>query len=280
MEYILLATILTSTLLAAADGSGGGNFVGPSIDEYFPPVILFAGTPFELNRILLIRLLAVLVLVLVLWLGTRKLKLIPSRGQSVMEFAIDFARKGIAIDTLGEKEGKRFAPLIMTIFFLTLALNLTGTIPGLQIASTGLIGQALLLAVIAYVAFMYAGIRKFGVGHFFKNALWLPGVPVFLKPIIAVLEVLSTFIVRPITLTLRLTMNMVAGHMLLALCFLATGFFYTLLVSGNALGLIGAGTLLLGIAFTVLELFVAALQAYIFAILTAIYIQLALADGH
>ncbi|MBN9150007.1 MAG: F0F1 ATP synthase subunit A [Cryobacterium sp.] len=248
--------------------------------EFFPPVILFAGTPFELNRILLIRLLAVAVLVLILWLGTRKLNLIPGRGQAAMEFAIDFARRGIAIETLGEKEGKRFAPLIMTIFFLTLALNLTGTIPGLQIASTGLIGLPIILAVIAYVTFVYAGIRKFGVGGFFKNALWLPGVPVAIKPLIAILEVLSTFIVRPITLTLRLTMNMVAGHMLLVLCFLATGFFFSLLVEGNAIGLIGAGTLLMGIAFTVLEIFVAALQAYIFAILTAIYIQLALAEGH
>ncbi|MEO7147508.1 MAG: F0F1 ATP synthase subunit A, partial [Terrimesophilobacter sp.] len=127
-------------LPAVSSDDTGGGFVGPSINEFFPQVILFAGTPFELNRILIIRLLAVTVLVLVLWLGTRKLKLVPGRGQVAMEFAIDFARKGIAIDTLGEQEGKRFAPLIMTIFFLTLALNLTGTIPGLQIASTGLIG--------------------------------------------------------------------------------------------------------------------------------------------
>ena len=197
-----------------------------------------------------------------------------------MEFSLDFARRGIAIETLGEKEGKRFATLIMTIFFLTLALTLTGTIPGLQIASTGLIGQALILAVIAYVTFMYAGIRKFGVGRFFKNALWLPGVPTAIKPIVAILEVLSTFIVRPITLTLRLTMNMVAGHMLLVLCFLATGFFFNTLINGSAWGLIGAGTLIMGIAFVLLEIFIAALQAYIFAILTAIYIQLALADGH
>ncbi|MBB5633973.1 F-type H+-transporting ATPase subunit a [Cryobacterium mesophilum] len=254
--------------------------MGPSINEFFPAPILFIGTPFELNRIMLIRLLAVAALLLILWLGTRRLKLVPGRGQVAMEFAIDFARKGIAIDTLGEKEGKRFAPLIMTIFFLTLALNVTGTIPGLQIASTGLIGQAIILSIIAYVTFVYAGIRKFGVGRFFKNALWLPGVPVAIKPIIAVLEVLSTFIVRPITLTLRLTMNMVAGHMLLVLCFLATGFFFNMLISGSAWGLIGAGTLLMGIAFVVLEIFVAALQAYIFAILTAIYIQLALADEH
>jgi len=190
-------------------------------------------------------------------------------------------RKGVVIDTLGEKDGKRFMPLLVTIFFATLAMNLTGVIPGLQIASTGLIGQAMILAVNAYVTFIYAGIRKHGTGHFFKNSLWIPGVPIFIKPLIAVLEFLSTFIVRPITLTLRLTMNMVAGHMLLVLCFVATDFFFLqVLGNGNALGLLGVGTFAFGLVFTVLELFIAALQAYIFTILTSIYIQMALADEH
>ena len=242
--------------------------------------MLFEGTPFELNRILLIRLLAVVVMLFLLWLGTRKLKLIPSRGQVATEYVIDFVRKGIVIDTLGEKDGKRFMPILMTIFFLTLALNLTGTIPGLQIASTGLIGQALIMALVAYVTFIYAGINRHGI-KFFKNALVLPGVPIFVAPVIVVLEFLSTFIIRPITLTLRLTMNMVAGHMLLALCFLATNFFFvTVLASGNPLGLIGVGTFAFGLVFVVLEIFIGALQAFVFTILTAIYIQMALADEH
>lgn len=242
--------------------------------------MLFEGTPFELNRILLIRLLAVVVVVLILWLGTRRLKLVPTRGQVAMEFVINFVRRGIVIDTLGEKDGKRFMPILMTIFFLTLALNLTGTIPGLQIASTGLIGQALIMAVVAYVTFIYAGINRHGV-KFFKNSLVLPGVPLPIQPVIILLEFLSTFIIRPITLTLRLTMNMVAGHMLLALCFLATNFFFiTVLASGNPLGLIGVGTFAFGVVFVVLEIFIGALQAFVFTILTAIYIQMALADEH
>ena len=242
--------------------------------------MLFEGTPFELNRILLIRLLAVVVVLLILWIGTRSLKLIPSRGQVAMEYVIDFVRKGIVIDTLGEKDGKRFMPILMTIFFLTLALNLTATIPGLQIASTGLIGQAIIMALVAYVTFIYAGINRHGL-KFFKKALVLPGVPVLVAPVIVVLEFLSTFIIRPITLTLRLTMNMVAGHMLLALCFLATNFFFiTVLASGNPLGLIGVGTFAFGIVFVVLEIFIGALQAFVFTILTAIYIQMALADEH
>lgn len=217
---------------------------------------------------------------LILWLGTRRMKLVPGRGQAAMEFVLDFVRNGIVIGTLGEKDGRRFMPLLFTIFFLTLALNLTGTIPGLQIASTGLIGQAIIMAVISYVTFIYAGMRKHGF-RFFKNAVVLPGVPLAISPVIAILEFLSTFIIRPVTLTLRLTMNMVAGHMLLVLCFLATNFFFfTVLADGNLLGLLGIGTFAFGVAFVVLEIFVAALQAYVFTILTAIYIQMALADEH
>jgi len=243
--------------------------------------VLFVGTPFELNRVLLIRLLAVAVIIAILWIGSSRLKVIPTRAQAAWEFVFDFVRRGVVIETLGEKDGRRFMPILVTIFFATLAMNLTGIIPGLQIASTGLIGQAIIMAIVAYVTFIYAGIRKHGVGRFFKNSLILPGVPAPIMPVIAVLEGLSTFIIRPVTLTLRLTMNMVAGHMLLVLCFLATDFFFfTVLADGNLLGLLGAGTLAFGIAFTVLELFVAALQAYIFTILTAIYIQMALADEH
>jgi F-type H+-transporting ATPase subunit a len=169
----------------------------------------------------------------------------------------------------------------MTIFFVTFGMNLTGTIPGLQIAGTSVIGLPLIMALIAYVLFIYAGIRKFGL-RFFKNALILPGVPVFLVPFLALLEFLSTFILRPITLTLRLLMNMVAGHMLLLLCFSATEFFFITVLAhqGNPIGLLGVGTFAFGIAFTVLELFVAALQAYVITILAAIYIQMALADEH
>ncbi|MFT4228990.1 MAG: F0F1 ATP synthase subunit A [Microbacterium sp.] len=269
-----------ASLIATAADSGDGEFEGPSIDEFFPDGILFVGTPFELNRVLLIRVVVVVVVVLFLWLGTRRWRVIPTRGQAAMEYAVDFVRKGIVIDTLGEEQGKRFMPLLMAMFFLILGANLTGTIPGLQIASTGLIGLPIVLAVIAYVTFIYAGLRKHGLA-FFRNALWIPGVPLPIKPIIAVLEFLSTFIVRPVTLTLRLTMNMVAGHMLLALTFLATHFFFfTVLADGNLMGLLGIGTFAFSILFTVLELFIAGLQAYVFTILTAIYIQMALADEH
>jgi F-type H+-transporting ATPase subunit a len=251
------------------------------VEEFFPEPILFINTPFEMNRILLIRMLVVVVLAVIFWVATRNLKVVPTKGQVVFETITGFVRNNIIIESLGEKDGRRFMPVLFTIFFLTLGLNITGVIPGLQIASTGLIGQALIMAVVAYFTFIYAGMRRHGF-RFFKNQTVLPGVPILIVPVIAILEALSTFIIRPITLTLRLTMNMVAGHMLLVLCFLATNFFFvTVLVEqGNPLGLLGIGTFAFGIAFTALEIFVAALQAFVFTILTAIYIQLALADEH
>jgi F-type H+-transporting ATPase subunit a len=221
-----------------------------------------------------------LALIAFLWLGTRRLKLVPSRAQAMFELIFNFPRKSIVIDTLGEKEGRRFMPIILTIFFVTIAMNLTGVIPGLQLAGTSIIGIPLLEAAVAYVVFIYAGIKKNG-GRFFTAALFPTGVPWPLYILLTPVEFVSTFIVRPISLTLRLLMNLVAGHMLLALCWAATQFFLvTLLINGNFLGLLGIGTFAFGVIFFGLELFVAVLQAYVIAILTAIYIQLALADEH
>jgi F-type H+-transporting ATPase subunit a len=244
-------------------------------------VVLFAGTPFALNRLELIRILVCVVLVLFLWIGTRRMKLVPGRRQVVTEFIIGFPRNSIIIETLGEKDGRRFMPILMTIFFVTIGMNLTGIVWGLQLAGTSIIGIPLIEAVILYVVFIYAGIKKHG-GGFFKASLFPPGVPWPLYILLTPVEFVSTFIVRPISLTLRLLMNLVAGHMLLALCWAATQFFLvTLLFSqGNFLGLLGIGTFAFGVVFFALELFVALLQAYVITILGAIYIQLSLADEH
>ncbi|KHK99030.1 ATP synthase F0F1 subunit A [Microbacterium mangrovi] len=262
---------------AATDDSG---FHGPSIDDFFPPALLFEGTPFELNRIMVIRLLVVVVLILLMWLATRNMKIVPGRGQAAFEFLFMFVRKGVIFDNLGEERGRRYEPIIMTFFFTILGMNLVGSIPGLQIAGTAAIGLPVVMAIIAWVMFIYAGFKEKGF-RFLKDSLFLPGVPWPLYFLLTPLEFLSTFIVRPVTLALRLTMNMVSGHMLVVLCFSATQFFFfTVLANGNLLGLLGFGSFAFGVAFTVLDLFVAALQAYVFAILSAIYIQLSVAEEH
>ncbi len=254
-----------------------GGFHGPTLNDFFPPAVLFEGTPFEMNRIMLIRMLMVVVLLVLFWLGTRNLRVIPGRAQGVLEFALDFVRKNTIESQLGVKEGRRFAPLLMTIFFLVFAFNITGVIPGLNIAASSVVGFPIFMAVVAYVSFIYAGIKKHP-GKFFKNSLFPAGVPKAMYLLVTPIEFISTFIVRPVTLALRLLMNMLVGHMILVLLWAATNFF--ILSAGGLFPALGAVTFTFGFAFTLFEIFVAGLQAYVFTLLTALYIQLALADEH
>ncbi|WP_192626662.1 F0F1 ATP synthase subunit A [Microbacterium hydrocarbonoxydans] len=253
-----------------------GEFHGPSIDEFFPDAVFQIGD-LVIHRIHLIQFLATAIVVLVLVLGTRKMRVVPGRFQSVVEMGLDFVRVNIAEDLLGRKDGRRFLPILTTLFFMILFMNLTGIIPFLNIAGTSIIAVPLLLAVISYVTFIYAGIKK-SPKNFFKNSLFPSGVPPFLYIIVTPLEIISTFIIRPVTLTLRLLMNMIVGHLMLVLFFSATQFFVFTLGSGWIA--LGAGTLAFGFAFTLFEVLVAFLQAYVFTILTAVYIQLAVAEEH
>jgi len=277
LEIALLHHAFTLLALATDDGSGEGEFHGPSLADFFPPVIFFEGTPFEINRVILIRFFVVAVLLLVFWLGTRRMKIVPGRGQSILEFVLGFVRGNIVEGALGVKDGKRFLPLLTVMFVFIVGMNITGIIPGINLAGTAVFGLPLVLALVSYVAFMYAGIKKHP-GAFFKNSLFPPNVPWYLYLIVTPIEFLSTFILRPVTLSIRLLMNMVAGHMLLVLCFSATQFF--LFTAGGIFPLFSIGTLAFGFIFTLFELLVAVLQAYVFTYLTAVYIQLALAEEH
>ena len=264
--------LVTPTLFAA-----DGEFHPPSINEFFPPALWFEGTPFEINRIMLIRIVLAVVLLVLFWLGTRKMRVIPTRGQSLTEMALDFVRINIADDLLGKVDGRRFLPILTAMFFMILAFNITGVIPGLNIAASSVIGTPLVLAIVSYVTFIYAGIKK-SPKNFFKNALFPSGVPWPVYFIVTPIELISTFIIRPVTLTLRLLMNLVVGHMILVLCFAATQFFF--FTAGGGWAALGIGTLAFGGAFTLFEILVAVLQAYVFTVLTAVYIQLAVAEEH
>ena len=274
MALFANAMHLVAPVLFAAEE---GEFHAPTMAEFFPDIVLFEGTPFAMNRIMLIRVLMTVVLLVLFWLGTRRMRVIPTRGQSLTEMALDFVRVNIAEDLLGKKDGRRFLPILTAMFFTVLAFNITGIVPGLNIASTAVIGLPLTLAAISYITFIYAGVKK-SPGNFFKNALFPSGVPKAIYIIVTPIEFISTFVIRPVTLTLRLLMNMMVGHLLLVLLFAATQFF---LFSGEGFfKLFGVGTFAFGAAFTLFELLVAVLQAYVFALLTAVYIQLALAEEH
>ena len=232
---------------------------------------------FEINRLILVRLITTVVLVGLMVLAARKAKLVPGRGQNIAEIGLDFVRVNIAEETLG-RHARRFLPMLTTIFFAVLAFNVTGVVPLLNIASTSLIGMPIVLALWVYVMYLAVGIKKFGLGGYLRNNLLPPGLPVFLYVLVTPIEALQVFLFRPATLALRLTANMISGHLILVLCFSGTQFFLfgaTGILKGAA-----AVSLLAGIAFTLFEILVALLQAYIFTLLSAVYLNMAVSEEH
>ncbi|AFT99210.1 F0F1 ATP synthase subunit A [Nocardia brasiliensis ATCC 700358] len=256
-----------------------GEFHAPSLTDFFPPALLFEGTPFELDRLMAIRLLMTGVLIVVMMLAFRNPRLIPRGLQNVAETGLVFVKEQICDEVLGKESGRKFFPLIATIFFAVLFLNFSGVIPGLNISSNARIGMPLVLAVIAYVAFNYVGIKKYGFFTYLRSSIVVPNVPPALHVLLIPIEFVSTFILRPFTLTVRLMANMLAGHIMLVLFFSATWFFLFDAVAW--MKVFSPFSLLAGFAFTLFELLVIFLQAYVFALLTAVYIGLAQhADSH
>ncbi|MEV0033882.1 F0F1 ATP synthase subunit A [Nocardia sp. NPDC050793] len=264
---------LSVTTLAA------GEFHAPSLTDFFPPAVLFEGTPFELDRLMLVRLLMTAVLVVVMLLAFRSPRIIPRGLQNVAEIGLVFVKEQISEEVLGKETGRKFFPLIATIFFTVLFLNFSGIIPGLNISSNARIGMPLVLAAIAYIAFNYVGIKKYGFFTYLRSSIVVPNVPPALHVLLIPIEFVSTFILRPFTLTVRLMANMLAGHIMLVLFFSATWFF--LFDAASWMKVFSPFSLLAGLGFTLFEMLVIFLQAYVFALLTAVYIGLAEhADSH
>lgn len=227
---------------------------------------------------MIIRLLMTVVLLGFFMIAMRNPKLVPRGVQNFAEICLDFVRVHIAEEILGKEQGRRFLPVIATIFFAVFAMNLPTIIPGLNISPNARIGFPLMLAVLGYVTFIYAGSKRYGFAKFIKASVVIPGLPPALHILVVPIELVSTFILRPATLTIRLMANMLAGHLIIVLLFSATNFFFWQL---NGWSLLAVGTSLLSVAFTLFKLLVLFLQAYIFALLVSVYIDLALhAESH
>jgi F-type H+-transporting ATPase subunit a len=215
---------------------------------------------------------AVVLLTVFLVGGTMRAQTVPSRFQSAAELTYEFVANMLR-STAG-KEGMRFFPFVFTIFMFVLTLNMLGLIPYAFTVTSHVVITAALAITVFLVVLLY-GLYRHGL-HFFN--LFVPkGVPIYILPLIVGIEVLS-FISRPISHSVRLFANMLAGHIALKVF---AGF---IILLGTALGAIGwvGGVLPFAmiIALTALELLVAFLQAYVFAILTCIYLNDAIHPGH
>jgi F-type H+-transporting ATPase subunit a len=247
----------------------------PTVEEFYPPSLIEGAYPW-LTKFTLLVWIAVGVIIVFFLVAYRDPKMVPTKRQWIAESIYGFARENIAKELIGHA-GVRFAPYFATLFCFILLTNLFGLIPGIQISPNSHIAFPIILAVISYVMFNYVGIRKHGFVKYFKHSL-IPPAPWFILPLLIPIEFFSTFLVRPVTLALRLFANMFAGHVIL-LVFTVGGF---ALLSANSL-LIKPLSLLswaLAIGLTFLETLVAILQAYVFVILTSSYVQGALAEEH
>ncbi len=206
------------------------------------------------------------------YLATTSRSLVPGRLQSFAELTYEFVANTVR-STAGN-DGMRFFPLVFSLFTFVLVLNLLGMIPGFftvtsHIAVTGALAVLVILVVIIY------GIYKNGL-KFFK-LFWPSGVPLFIMPLITLIEILS-FLSRPLSLSVRLFANMLAGHITLKVFASFIGLLATSLgVAGWLVGILPFGML---IALTALEFLVAFLQAYVFTILTCLYLNDAIHPGH
>lgn len=203
--------------------------------------------------------------------ATTKNSLVPGRLQSAAELSYEFVANTIR-STAG-KEGMKFFPFVFSIFMFILAVNMIGLIPYAFTVTTHIVITAT-LALSVFLTVIVYGFWKNGL-HFFN--LFVPkGIPIYILPLIVAIEVLS-FLSRPISHSVRLFANMLAGHITLKVF----AGFVTMLGAMGAVGWAGAVLPLgLTIALTALETLVAALQAYVFAILTCIYINDAIHPGH
>lgn len=246
----------------------------PNVGEFFTPPF-FDNLP-ALTKFTFYTWVAVAVIIIFFLVAYRKPKIVPSFGQWMAESIYNFNRENIAKDLIGH-EGIKFAPYFTTLFCFVLLTNLFGIIPFVQISPNSHIAFPIILAVISYVMFNYVGIRRHGFVKYVKVAL-IPPAPWYIMPLLIPIEFFSTFLVRPVTLALRLFANMFAGHMIL-LVFTLGGF----ALASSTSWFIKPISLLswaMAIALTFLEALVIVLQAYVFVVLTSSYVSGALAEEH
>ena len=258
--------------LAAADG---GGYQTPTTTEFYQP--LWFDGPWAITRPAVVLVLSVGLIAWWLLATTRRAAVVPSKGQWVTEGLYGFIRNGVARDIIGSKDFLRFVPLLFSMFILILVNNLFGVIPPVQFPTMSRIGFPIALTLIVYVTYHFIGIRRVGLRAYFKN-LVPPGLPGWIVPSIFVLEVITFFITRPLTLALRLFGNMFAGHMLLLL--FITGGEYMVVHGSLGLKIAGGGSFVMAFVLTIFEILIEFLQAYIFTLLAATYIAGSLADEH
>jgi len=250
------------------------GWTAPTVDDFkFPGIwgIDWLNKP-------MIQLIIAVVLVAVFWLvAARKVKVRPTKGTFLLEWAYDFVRNGIAREMLGQGY-QPFVPLLLGMFSVILISNLFGEFFLLMFPTFSNIGYSWGMTIFVYIMYVFLGFKAHGPGYL-KQALVPAGLPAYMVPIVVPLEFISTFITRPLTLGIRLFANMFGGHIVVIV--FVVGGSYLLTVSNNLVyNLGGVFSLIFSMVMMGLEVFIGFMQAYIFTILTTQYVSSAMHEGH
>ncbi len=224
------------------------------------------------NKIALIAVAAALISIVLFLVASRRDPMkAPTGARNLVESIVDFIEEGIVMQTLG-KSGLKWTPFLLSLFVFIFLCNIPGVIPILQMPATARMAIPLCLSLLVWVVYIGTGIKHQGAGYF-GHLLWPPDVPTALKPLVGAIEFISTIIVTPFSLTVRLLANMMAGHILLVTFALLSEALFTAETKQAFLVPMGILPFLMLIFLTGFEILVAFLQAYIFAILAAVYIN-------
>lgn len=252
----------------------GCGFPAPGLHTFmYKPIFEVGG--FEFNKPMLLALLSTIVVVGFFWAAFNKPKMVPGKVQMIGEAGYDFVRRGIVYEIIGKKDGEKYVPLMVSIFFFVWLMNLWSIIPIAQFPVTSLIAFPAALAIIVYILWVSLTFRTHGWSGGWKNITGYDKSLGWVLPLVVVIEFFSNLLIRPFTHAVRLFANMFAGHLLIVMFTLAT---YYLL---NGLGFVYAGaSFVMVLVMTVFELFIQAVQAYVFVLLACSYVQGALAKSH
>ena len=255
------------------------EFHPPSTKDFvwgcWGPSLRIGGLNFCLNFIFFLVLLGFVLFLAFFFFGLRRPTVVPGKLQSLVEMGIQFVRENIALPMLGP-DSDRYMPLLATLFFAIFFWNIFEVVPGINFSSNSRIAFPLVMAIIAWVTYNAVGIRKHGFVGYLKHVLLPPGAPAALYVLLVPIEFVTSIVIRPVTLSVRLAANFLAGHFLLAVFFLGT----IAMLQGGFTAIFAPFSFGISIALVGFEIFVSVLQAFIFAILTASYIGGALAEEH
>jgi F-type H+-transporting ATPase subunit a len=252
----------------------GCGFPAPGLESFvFQPLFTVGG--FHFNKVMLLALLSTVVVVGFFWATFRNPKVVPGKLQMVGEAGYDFVRRGIVYETLGKKQGEKYVPFMVSLFFFVWIMNLWEIIPVAQFPATAIISFPAGLAAVVWLIWMTLTFKKHGFVGGWKNITGYDKSLGWVLPLVMLIELFSNVLVRPFTHSVRLFANMFAGHLLLLMFTVAS--WYLL----NGIGIAySAVSFVMVIFLTAFELFIQALQAYVFVLLAAYYVQGALAEHH